>query len=77
MSIIAPPRRATLKSVNEYLAATRAGFYIEFDCYNSHQVSKFYEEDGTRFSAGQTRHETARQFLDEYLRYPDRHSLDY
>lgn len=63
-----PPRRATLESVNKYLAAVGADFQIWFDNCNDWKISKHcVDSQGTNYDLGRTPHRTARQFLDAYL----------
>ena len=65
---INPPKRATIKSVNNYLKACGAEFKIWFDNCNDWKISKYrVGHDGTNYDLGRSWHRTPREFLEAYL----------
>lgn len=61
------PARASIKSVNNYLAAIGLETRIFKDAANGWKISLYRElEDGGSYDIGKTLYETPRQFLDAF-----------
>lgn len=63
------PRRASIKSVNNYLNRIEAGFFIELDPANGWNITKYepLENGQGRRLTGRTPYSTPRQFLDAFV----------